>query len=508
VKFLAQTLCGSVEGQRRAKHTVFRGIPYAKPPVGARRFAAPEPPEPWSGVRDATQFGPIAQQGLTFASGMDVAQPQSEDCLTLSIYTPGVDAKKRPVLFWIHGGAYTVGASSMPLYDGGLLCELGDVVVVAINYRLGVFGFLYLGDEGEHMGATPNLAILDQIAALGWVRDNIAEFGGDPANVTIFGESAGGTSVSALLIAPKARGLFSRAIAQSPALQQRLPSHESAERVTHAVLSKLGIARGSYARLRELSAEQLIGAQREAEKESLGWRAFFPVRHADSLPIDPERAYADPGQPHIPLIVGSNRDEWNLFDAANIGSWALPMNESEQRASLDKVMQQWLPGTDPARAQALFDVYARSRRGLGLSHDPRSLLRAIEGDLIFRMAGVRLAEANTRAGNPVYAYLFNYVSPALRGALGACHALDLPFVFGTYDTPTQERFAGTGPAVQALSASMMGAWLSFARLDAPCSLAEWRPYDLERRPTLIFDKERSLALDPLGEERAAWEGLL
>jgi para-nitrobenzyl esterase len=274
------------------------------------------------------------------------------------------------------------------------------------------------------------------------------------------------------------------------------------------VLSKLGISRGEYARLRELPAEQLIAAQREAEKESLGWRAFFPVLHKDSLPDEPEQAYANPAQPRIPLIVGSNRDEWNLFDAANIATWGLPLSESEQRAALDRMMQQWLPNTDAARAENLFETYTRSRRTHELAHDPRAVLRAIEGDLIFRMAGVRLAEANVRAGNSVHSYLFSYASPALRGALGACHALELPFVFGTHHNPVQERFAGKGPVVTALSASMMGAWLSFARESAPSALPAWRAYELEQRPTWVFDAKAALALDPLGEERAAWDGVL
>lgn len=499
-----ETTCGWVEGQARDHHIAFLGIPFAAPPLGERRFAAPEPAEPWSGVREAAKLGAPAMQGTPFAPGTEVEGRESEDCLTLNVYTPGVDTRKRPVLFWIHGGAFTVGSACQPIYDGGPLAELGDAVVVTTNYRLGVFGLLWLGEAAERFGAIPNLAILDQIAALRWVHDNIASFGGDPNNVTIFGESAGASSVSALLIAPKARGLFHRAIAQSPALHQKLLPLEQADKTTSCILKKLGVARTQLERLRRIPAADLIGAQREAEVETLGFRGFFPIRHPDSLPKEPYQAFADPEQPRIPLIVGSNRDEWNLFEVAKIASWQTPLSRAEMLRELGRT----LGPSNAARAEGLLDVYARSRRALSLPHDERALLRAMHGDLYFRMAAVRLAEAHVKAKIPVHEYLFTYASPALRGALGACHALDLPFVFGTYRQPAQERFAGTGPAVERLSATMMHAWLSFARSGAPNHLPEWRSYDLAQRPTMLFDAESKVVHDPLGEERAAWEGIV
>jgi para-nitrobenzyl esterase len=514
VKLLVETRCGKVEGQRRTQHSVFRGIPYAQPPTGALRFAPPAPCEPWSGVRACTEFGAAAMQGVPFAAGMEVAQAQSEDCLSLNVYTPAADARRRPVLFFIHGGAYTVGASSMPLYDGAALVERGDVVVVTINYRLGLFGFLYLGEEGERVGAVPNLGILDQIAALAWVRDNIEAFGGDPANVTVFGESAGGTSVAALLVAPRARGLFQRAIAQSTALHQRLPPRALAERTRDALLLRLGLGSAELGRLRELPAEILIRAQRSAEREELGFRAFFPVCHADSLPVHPEQAYADPTQPRIPLIVGSNRDEWNLFDAANVTRWSTPLSAEEEQSALERLSRA-LPRASAAMLRALMATYASARAAAALPHDARAVLRAIEGDLIFHISGIRLAEAHVRAGIPVYVYRFSYASPALRGALGACHALELPFVFGTYADPSQERFAGHAPAVAPLSTSMQRCWLHFAHEGRPGSAetgpdqeTEWRPYELTQRPTLVFGAARELVSDPFGRERAAWHELV
>jgi para-nitrobenzyl esterase len=238
-----ETSFGSVEGQQRGGHAAFLGIPYAKPPVGALRFQPPQAPEAWAGARSALAYSPIAMQGLQFVPGELADGPQSEDCLYLNVFTRVPGARKRPVLVWIHGGAFVVGAASLPVYDGGPLCELGDAVVVTLNYRLGSLGFLWLGDDAERLGITPNLGVLDQIAALRWVHDNISAFGGDPDNVTLFGESAGASSVCALLLAPAARGLFQRAISQSSALGLQLPSLELAARSAQQLLDKLGLGR-------------------------------------------------------------------------------------------------------------------------------------------------------------------------------------------------------------------------------------------------------------------------
>jgi para-nitrobenzyl esterase len=307
-----------------------------------------------------------------------------------------------------------------------------------------------------------------------------------------------------MLIAPAARPLFRRAIAQSPALYPTLPSRERSALTTDRLLAKLELKRDDVARLRELPAEQINAAQRAIEQDGLGWRAFFPVRHALSLPREPSEVFADPELPKKPLIVGSNRDEWNLFDAPNIARWSQPLARDALLAKVRRSVE----GIDDARAEQLVDIYARSRRELGLPHNEWAVLRAIEGDLRFRMAAVRLAETYVRARGPVYAYMFTHESPALRGALGACHALDLPFVFGTYRAPLQDRFAGSGPQVAALSETMMRCWLSFAEHDQPDHLADFRAYELEQRPTMLFQSPCKLALDPLGAERAAWDGIL
>jgi para-nitrobenzyl esterase len=499
-----ETQFGVLEGAKHPTHLAFLGVRYAAPPLAALRFLPPAPPETFAGVREAKTFGPSSLQGMPFAPGLGTEGAADEDCLYLNVFTRALGARKRPVLFWIHGGAYTVGSAGVPLYDGGPSVALGDVVLVTHNYRLGAFGFLDLGDAGEQRGAVPNGAILDHIAALTWVRNNIEHFGGDPDNVTIFGESAGASSVAALLAAPAARSLFQRAIAQSPGLYPRLPTRARAAETTRLLFAKLELALGDVERLRALPAAQINAAQRAIETEGLGWNAFFPVRHALSLPHDPVDALALDGAAKKPLIVGSNRDEWNLFDAANVARWDQPLARADMLARLTKLV----PGLRTEQAASVVDIYERSRKARGMAHHERALLRAIEGDLRFRMAAVRLAEMHTHAEVPVYAYMFTYESPALRGALGACHALELPFVFGTYREPIQERFAGSGPGVVALSDTLMRTWISFAERGAPSQLADFRQYDLEQRPTMLFDLETKLGFDPLGEERAAWDGVL
>ena len=252
---------GKLEGDEQNGLFVFKGIPFAAPPVGARRWLAPEKPASWTGVRDARRFGAVAHQNkmmLSALSAMVVDGEQSEDCLTLSVWTPALDGKRRPVMVWIHGGGFTIGSGSQPIYDGSVLARRGDVVLVTVNYRLGPLGYLRLADvTGGKIAASGNEGMLDQVAALEWVRDNIAEFGGDPGNVTIFGESAGGMSVGTLLAMPAARGLFHKAIPQSGACHTGAPVAR-ANRTAERVLSKLHVQQGDAAAIRALTPAQLL----------------------------------------------------------------------------------------------------------------------------------------------------------------------------------------------------------------------------------------------------------
>jgi para-nitrobenzyl esterase len=503
---IVETAHGRMEGDARGGHVAFRGIPFAEPPVGPLRFAPPQPKKPWTGVRPAADFGPGSLQPPAEVAWMDAPGPKSEDCLYLNVFTPAADGSRRPVMVWIHGGGFTHGAGSQPLYDGGRLAVRGDVVVVTINYRLGALGYLYLDRfGGEGWGAAPNCGQLDQIAALRWVRENIAAFGGDPNNVTVFGESAGSFAVCALLAMPAARGLFQRAIAQSGAPLGNDP--KPATRVAEAMLAEFGLAPAQSDRLREVPAEKIVEAQSLVAAQAPGMlRGYYPVADGKSLPRSvPDVIRAGEGA-RVPLVIGTTRDEANLFNFAELPNLDKPMEDA--RAA--ELLRLELPRSTAERIPALLDVYRASRRSLALPYSNRALIGAVQTDFRFRIPSIRLAEAYLAHEPRTYMYLFSYESPARRGALRACHALELPFVFGTLDAPTQDRFAGKGPEVERLSEHMMDAWLGFARGANPAhpALGDWPRYDRARRSTMVFDRKSRLEDAPLDAERAAWDGVI
>jgi len=495
------TTYGELEGVAREQHVAFYGIPYAAPPAGERRFRAPEPPASWSGVRLADTPGPAARQSSHPIPGFAASGPQDEDCLYLNVFTPAADGNRRPVLLWIHGGAFTHGTGAGPLYDGGPLGRRGDVVVVTINYRLGAFGYLYLGEHLPASGVTANAGQLDQIAALRWIRDNIAAFGGDPGNVTIFGESAGAAAVGTLLAMPAAAGLFHRAILESGS--GRAISPRVAARVTGLFLDELGLNASAANQLLTMDASKILEAQSavatRAQRE-IGL-AFGPVRDERTVPHSPLDAVSAGSAARVPLIIGTNRDEVKLFASTQRREEITPESLRAQVAAI-------LGKRSPEEAAALIDVYRASRSAKHLPVTNLDILDAISSDARFRIPATRLALAHASHQPDTYVYLFTHESPAMHGSLGACHALELPFVFGTLGAPTQDRFAGNGPEVERLSAAMMDAWLSFARTGRPASedLPAWPPYDISR-PTMIFDKPSRIEHDPFGDERQAIENL-
>jgi len=497
---IVETTLGKVAGESLGTHERFRGVPFAAPPVGELRFRAPRPAAPWTGVRETVRFGPSAPQNPSFLPGMDAGE-QSEDCLYLNVYTPRADGARRPVLFWIHGGGFTGGSGGQALYDGGRLAARGDVVVVTINYRLGALGYTHLP------GVDANLGQQDQIAALRFVRENIAAFGGDPSQVTIFGESAGGMAVSTLLAMPGARGLFRGAIAQSGAAHH-VHSRESGERVARALLAELGLGADELGKLRELEIPTLLAAQARVLAENAragGLLAFAPALDADTLPRHPLAAVADGAARDVALLVGANRDETKLFRMGV--ATASELDEAGLRKRVCASLR--AHGADESHAERLIASYRSARAGRA-STEPGELLDALDSDRTFRVPAIRLAEAQARHQPRTYQYFFTWSSPARRGTLGACHALELPFVFGTLDAPTMDRFAGKGPEAEALSAQMMDAWIAFARGGEPghAGLPGWPAYDTERRATLVFDRACALAHAPLDAERAAWDGVI
>jgi len=497
---------GKLEGDDRGRLIVFKGIPFAAPPVGARRWLPPEKPATWTGVRDARRFGAVAPQNklmLSALSALLVDGEQSEDCLTLNVWTPALDGKRRPVMVWIHGGAFTIGSGSQALYDGSVLARRGDVVVVTVNYRLGPLGFLRLADvTNGRIPSTGNEGLLDQIAALEWVRDNIGEFGGDPANVTIFGESAGGMSVGTLLAMPATRGLFNKAIPQSGACHTGAPV-ERANRAAERVLSKLRVQTSDAAAIRALTPAQLLTGTllddgRTPDPE-LGM-AYQPVVDGTHVPRAAIEMVADGSASGVAVMVGSTLEEWKLFSLMDPSLYKL------DRAGLGARLSRRL--TAPA-ADALVANYEGARAQRGESITPGDLFTAIETDRIFRIPGVRLAQVQRRHDSRVYSYLFTWPSPAMGGVLGSCHALELGFVFGTNQIPGMATFAGTGPAAEKLAIQMQDAWLAFARSGDPSceSAGPWNAYDVARRPTMVFSASTELEDAPRDIERRAWDAI-
>ncbi|RMG25784.1 MAG: carboxylesterase/lipase family protein [Bacteroidetes bacterium] len=486
---VTDTEYGKVRGYIHNHIYTYKGIPYAQ----AERFMPPAPPKAWEGVRSSMTYGPVApllnpvrvtNDEVEFIFNHDWGYP-GEDCLRLNIWTPGIqDGKKRPVMFWIHGGGFTAGSSQeLPSYHGENLSKKGDVVVVSVNHRLNILGFLDLSAYGEKYSHSANLSMLDLVAALEWVQRNIEHFGGDPGNVTIFGQSGGGAKVNTLMAMPKAKGLFHKAINQSGAFRSSLLGQEITRQIAAETLAQLGLKPEEADSLQSMPFDRLSAAGQAALRKveadmraagkpitgfGLGWG---PSIDGSDLPWD---LYADEAlelSKHIPLLIGTVKNEF----MPSLGAGLSHASEAEVMAFI----QQRYGDKADAYVKAVKKAYPHDTR-------PSDL---IDVDLLFRPGAV--AQANQKsalpAGAPVYMYLFTWQSPVFDGKYKAIHCMELPFVFNNIDR-CQEMTGGTKEAY-VLADKVSQAWINFARNGNPnhARLPQWPAYNSQSTSTMHFD---------------------
>lgn len=507
VNAVVETRSGRVQGRESGGVVSFHGVPYAAAPEGARRFLPPIEPEPWGGIREATHAGPASPQfSLPAFSWINAAAGAlGQDCLNLNVWTPELDGAMRPVLVWIHGGGFLVGSGATPVYNGEDLARRGNAVVVTLNYRLGGMGFAHFGLlprslVGEGFEGATNLGLRDQIAALEWVRDNIERFGGDPGNVTVFGESAGGMSVGSLLGSPKARDLFHRAICQSGAADHVLDQEEAVQ-VTETFLRGLGVSDPTPEKLGELPIDWVLTVQRELMMRHSNMRnlmVMLPTVDGDVIPRQPLEALRQGEAAHIPIMTGANLEEWKLFRVMDQG-----LGRFREPDLLDR-FREVLPGLP--HAPRIDSAVRRFREALGersAAKTPAEVWCAFQTARTFHHPSHRLAEAQHAGGGHAYQYIFTWRAPALPRALGACHAIEIPFVFGSVSHPIARPLTGLSPRARKLSRRIQHAWIGFARAGRPGHerLPSWPAYDPERRSTLMLGRECALAERPFEAER-------
>jgi len=488
---------GRLEGREGAGVRLFAGIPFAAPPIGERRWALPAAHAGWTGVRPATTFAKPAMQPVGAMELLTGAPPPDwrEDCLALNVVTPACDGARRPVLVWIHGGSFVTGSGGISWYDGTSMATTGDVVVVTINYRLGALGWLHLGEVDDDLAGSGNCGLADQVLALRWVRDNIEAFGGDPGNVTVFGESAGAMSVGTLLATPSVAGLFHKAILQSGAAHNVVAVDQAAE-VADRLLAALGVR--DVAAARAIDAVQVLDAQIAVTAALTTERAarnrggalgltFGPVIDGHLLFEDPLAAIASGSAADVPLLTGTTAEEWKLF--------GLTSSSVEDDATIERRLARSTPNAEELAAAYRADMPDAT---------PQQRWTAVLTDQVFRLPAIRLLEAQRKhQPDHTFAYRFEFASTAMDGLLGSCHALEIPFVFDTLDKPGVAQF--TGPdAPRDLAVTMRDAWTSFARTGRPIGGGVvWPPYG-EARSTMVLDHRVGVVDDPLSRTRAAW----
>jgi para-nitrobenzyl esterase len=499
----ADTAFGRVRGTDVDGIKTFKGIPYGASTAGANRFMPPLDPAKWRGVRDALEYGPSAPQrepGTQAAAGpLAVAgaglPPESEDCLVLNVWTPGVDDRgKRPVMVWCHGGGFATGSGSSPGTDGTNLARRGDAVVVSINHRLNVLGFTYLAELRGHP-QSGDAGMLDIVHALRWVRENIAEFGGDPNNVTVFGQSGGGRKVATLLAMPSAKGLFHRAIIESGATI-KLVEREQAARVATALVRRLGLPINADARsLQGLPIDLIMKAyfatvrSMNVDQMTMG---FSPTVDGSAVPMHPFHPTAADVSPDVPLIIGSTRTE--LTSSADDALFAL--DDAGMRNEINTLL-------GPAGA-GVIDVYSKANP----IATPSELYFLIASDHRYGAPVMKIAERRAELGKgAVYLYYFRWETPLDGGRLKSPHTIEIPFVFDNVKT---SRLTADAPDAPALADKISDAWIAFARTGDPNTpkLPQWPKFDATNRATMVFDSTSTVVNDPIREQRLALFGAM
>jgi len=488
---VAYTESGAVHGDSESGVLVFRGVPYAAAPLGELRFRPPVPPARWTGERDARDFLPACPQLVDRDPTENNNSVMSEDCLGVNVWTPAIEGARRPVMVFIHGGAFIEGSARNSWYDGAALARRGNIVVVTLQYRVGALGFLELMRiGGDEAAASGNLGILDQIAALQWVRRNIASFGGDPTNVTLAGESVGAASVAILMAIPQARSLFQKAILESNSGARVGHDLRQAEEMSAAFMRAAGVT--SVGELRAMRWQDVMRAQEHFFAATFGDSTFGPTWDGVVIAEPPMKTILAGRAANVPVLLGTNLDEVRYWTEIE----DLPLQSKPQ-----SLLRRQVEAFTGSRADQIIGTYVRS------SPDYGAAVLQLETDVLWRMPAIRMAEALCDH-QPVFMYLFTYRSTASNANYGSAHAMELPFVFGGIDALDAIAFTGRTPYRHQLMDQVQGAWLQFVRNADPTisAGASWPPYDRVDRQTMELGARSRVVRDPYSERRQVWEG--